>query len=84
MWRIRPKGRGVQYTEEGARYLISTYYEQGGRELKSCHPRDLLDLLVDISGFFEQPAVLSPEWLDLACTSYFVDVPETADHILNG
>ena len=82
--RIVAKERGVQYTEEGARYLISTYYEQGGRELKSCHPRDLLDLLVDISGFFEQPPVLSPQWLDLACTSYFVDVPETADHILNG
>ena len=81
--RIVAEERGVRYTEEGAQYLISTYYEQGGRELKSCHPRDLLDLLIDISGFYEQPAVLTPEWLDLACTSYFVEVPETADHLRN-
>ena len=67
----------VAYTDEGARYLIETYYEQSERDFKGCHPRDLVELLVDITTFYEEEPTLTPEWLELACASYFVDV-ETA------
>ncbi len=69
---------GITYTEEGAQYLVSTYYEQVGRQLKGCHPRDLVELLDDITHFYGEQPVLTPEWLDLACASYFVEVDDAA------
>lgn len=69
---------GVTYTDEGAQYLISTYYEQQGRQLKGCHPRDLMELLDDITHFYGEKPSLTPEWLDLACASYFVQVDDAA------
>jgi len=68
--------RNVPYNEEGARYLLKTHYDETGRELKSCHPRDLVDLLSDITGFFNETAVFEPEWIDLAASSYFVNTAE--------
>lgn len=68
----------VTYTEEGAQYLVNTYYEQQGRQLKGCHPRDLVELLDDITHFYGEQPALTPEWLDLACASYFVEVDDAA------
>jgi predicted ATPase with chaperone activity len=65
--------KGVQYTEEGAKYLLSMY-EGTGREPKACHPRDIVGLLVDITVFYNKEPVLAEEWLDLACASYFVQL----------
>jgi len=70
--------RGVTYTEEGAQYLVRMYEESETREPKACHPRDLVDLLLDITRFYGKEPVLTPEWLDLACTSYFVELEKAA------
>ena len=62
----------VDYSDEGAQYLLTTYYRQGDRELKGCHPRDLMELLTDMTRFYAEKPALTPEWIDLAATSYFV------------
>jgi predicted ATPase with chaperone activity len=64
---------GVRYSDQGARHLVQEHYERPGREFKSCHPRDLVELLLDISRFFGEEPELSPDRLDLACASYFVE-----------
>jgi predicted ATPase with chaperone activity len=64
--------KNVQYTEEGAQFLMNMYREHPAREAKACHPRDLVELLLDITHFYGKEPVLTEEWLDLACTSYFV------------
>jgi len=69
----------VAYNDEGARYLVQTYYKATGRHLRACHPRDLIELVVDITRFFGEEPALAPEWLDLACTSYFVDVDSNTE-----
>ncbi len=68
--------RAVTYTEDGSRYLVESYYEQTRREFKGCHPRDIVELLLDITYFYGEEPVLSPEWIDLSCASYFVDTDE--------
>lgn len=70
--------RGVQYTEEGAQFLLHMYEQNEFRQPKACHPRDLVDLLLDITRFYGKEPVLKPEWLDLACTSYFVELEKAA------
>lgn len=66
----------VQYSDEGARYLIESFYYGQSRDFKGCHPRDIVDLLLDMTRFYDEEPRLAPEWIDLACTSYFVDVEE--------
>ncbi len=70
------EGQGIPYSEEGAQYIVTTQYEEGGREPKACHPRDIIDLIIDISKFHGGEPALEPRWIDLACASYFVDVDE--------
>lgn len=70
------KDRGVPYSEEGAKYLIESQYEERGREPKACHPRDIVDLIIDFSKFHGGEPALEPRWIDLASASYFVDVDE--------
>ncbi len=68
--------RQVPYVEEGARYLMEVYYRQEGRNYRGCHPRDLVELLIDITHFYGEEAALTPEWIDLASASYFVNDEE--------
>ncbi|MCH8813606.1 MAG: ATP-binding protein [Chloroflexi bacterium] len=67
------KERDVPYSDEGARYLMDVYYHKTGRSYRGCHPRDLIDLLSDITRFYGEKPALTPEWIDLASSSYFVD-----------
>lgn len=64
--------REIPYTPEGGRYLIEHYYRPAARPFRGVHPRDITDLLLDIAGFQERAPAFTPEWIDLACASYFI------------
>jgi predicted ATPase with chaperone activity len=70
------KTKGVAYNEEGAQYLISAHYQATGREPKACHPRDVVELIIDMANYHGSQPMLEPQWIDLACASYFVQVDE--------
>jgi len=63
----------VPYQEEAGRYIIERYYRPKGRHLRGVHPRDIIDLLMDIASFRGVDPACTREMLDLACTSYFID-----------
>ncbi len=63
----------IPYQDEVGRYIIERYYRPKGRHLRGVHPRDLIDLLIDISSFQGVKAECSRELIDLACASYFID-----------
>jgi predicted ATPase with chaperone activity len=64
---------GIPYTEEGGRYLIEQHYRPKGREFRAVHPRDIIGLLMDLGGYEDSQPQLTPEWLDAACSSYFME-----------
>jgi predicted ATPase with chaperone activity len=66
------QSRGIEYREDGLRYLINEYYVKPKRPPRSVHPRDIVEELLDIARYRGVPAVLSPELLDQACKSYFL------------
>ncbi|MBN1955402.1 MAG: AAA family ATPase [Anaerolineae bacterium] len=66
--------RGVPYSEEGLRYLLQEHYIKVDRSPRSCHPRDLVDQLLDISRYLNVQPVLSQDLLDRACAAYFVEL----------
>lgn len=65
---------GIEFRPDVVRGLVRDYYQPRGLALRGCHPRDLLDQAKSLAGYLELPFELSPELLDAACASYFVDV----------
>ena len=77
--RLACESNAIEYSAEGGRYLIDRYYRPTGRNFRGVHPRDLIDLVVDISSFQGLRPAFSREWIDLACASYFIDDHDQAN-----
>lgn len=63
---------GLEYRPAVIEYLIQNYYLDPGRAMAACHPRDLVEQIVDIARFEERPPELTREAIDQACQTYFV------------
>ena len=61
---------GFPETPEAAEHLLA-YYERSGRNLRRCHPRDLLNQVANFCKYRKIPLSIRPEFLDRACQSYF-------------
>ena len=64
--------RNIPFNEEVLAYLLREYYIKPGKPLRACHPRDLVDEIVDIARYKNIQPVLSRELIDRACKAYFV------------
>jgi predicted ATPase with chaperone activity len=67
-------GRGIEYRASGVEHVYRVFYGERGIPARSCHPRDILDHVVDVARFLEEPPTLSDDLLDRACESYFLDL----------
>lgn len=66
--------RKIEYNDRALLYIIQEYYQKRNVQMRSCHPRDLLDQLVDQARFLSVPPQLTKQLIDLACESYFVSL----------
>ena len=66
--------RNIDLLPEAFVYLMQKHYIGAHRNLRSCHPRDLLDQIVDIAGYFGMRPALTKQWIDAACDSYFSEL----------
>lgn len=64
----------VPYVEQAVTYLIDHYYKPRELELRACHPRDLIHLLLDSARYRQIAPALSKELLDQACQVFLVDL----------
>lgn len=64
--------RGVAYDADAIDGLIDRHYRPLNRNFAACHPRDLLDQVMDISAYKGHPPQLNEEVLDAAARNYFV------------
>jgi predicted ATPase with chaperone activity len=62
----------LEFDPELVEYLLDRYYDGGQRPLTACHPRDLLEQILDYCRFHQISPRLTAENLDRACRSYFV------------
>jgi DNA-binding MarR family transcriptional regulator len=62
----------LEFKAEAVEYLLARYYDDGQRPLTACHPRDLLEQILDYCKFHQLTPRVTPENLDRACHSYFV------------
>ncbi|MCA9938398.1 MAG: ATP-binding protein [Anaerolineales bacterium] len=69
----------VPFDKDGFLHLLNKWYREPRRELQAVHPRDILKTLVSICNYESTPPRLTPDLIDEACQSYFVEMhPHTA------
>ena len=68
------QSRKVAFDEQGLVFVLKEYYQKRHIEPRACHPRDLLDEMLDIARYMNIPPAMSVELLEQACESYFVEL----------
>lgn len=74
IFKIVCRNKRVPYDEKGLAYLIKEWYINRDRDLRMVHPRDLISQLIDIAQYQQRPPEMTPDLLDQAAASYFVEL----------
>ncbi len=72
------KKKDVPYDSDAVDYLLTDIYAKYELNMRSCHPRDLIEQIVSIAKFNSVPPTLSKKFIDRACHTYFF--VETAEY----
>jgi hypothetical protein len=64
---------GIPLEKDGFLYLLQNWYREQGRPLQAVHPRDILKIVKAIAEYEGTEPRMTPDALDEACLSYFVD-----------
>jgi hypothetical protein len=62
----------IAFDPEIIRDMMARYYVISSRPFCACHPRDLIENLIDRARFLEQTPQLTSQELDYVCQTYFV------------
>jgi predicted ATPase with chaperone activity len=61
----------VKYNDDAVEYLIQRYYKDCGREMRYCHPGDILHQVCTYCNVLELPFEITREAIDAAAKNYF-------------
>ncbi|PLX75368.1 MAG: ATPase [Desulfuromonas sp.] len=64
--------QSIPFQEELIDYLIEHWYRHHDMPLNACHPRDLVNHLIDMARYHNRTPGLTREEIDQACENYFV------------
>lgn len=81
------KAYGVPFEKKGFVHLLQKWYRIPNRIMQAVHPRDIIKTVISISDYEGIEPRITPELLDEACASYFVDgnmASTLSDKGLNG
>src|SRR5438034_95138 len=65
--------KNIDYKTEAMSQILA-HYRKKNLGLRSCHPRDIGEQLIDTARFLGRPAQLTPDLIEMACDSYFVSL----------
>jgi predicted ATPase with chaperone activity len=68
------QSRGLEFNEEAFTYLLGKYYDEVGRPLRACHPRDLLKQVINFAVFRREPPAMTVNLIDRAASAYFAEL----------
>jgi len=64
---------GVPFQPEVYEHLVQHWYRRHNIAFNACHPRDLVDHIIDMARFFEVTPEMTRDAIDHACENYFVE-----------
>jgi predicted ATPase with chaperone activity len=62
----------LEYHQSAAKHLIDKYFKKPGREMRGCHPRDIVDAIAAAARYQGTERALTNATVDEACAQYFV------------
>jgi energy-coupling factor transporter ATP-binding protein EcfA2 len=74
IFRMVCDSNGIEFNNEVFDYLINNYYNRLGINFNACHPRDLMDHIVDNAHYYSHAPQHRKEDIDIAWKNYFVDI----------
>ena len=73
IFELNCKKRGIRFDPVMVEYLDRKYYQPRKLQMRACHPRDLIEQVVDRCRYEDREPVITRELLDLACGAYFIE-----------
>jgi hypothetical protein len=73
IFELNCRKRGLTFDPVMVEYLERRYYKPRKLQMRACHPRDLVEQVVDICRYQHKEPVITRELLDMACSSYFLE-----------
>ncbi len=73
IFELNCRKRGLSFDPVMVEYLQRKYYQPRNLQMRACHPRDLVDQVVDMCRYQGREPAISRELLDAACKSYFIE-----------
>jgi hypothetical protein len=70
----------IEFDAEVIRDMMARYYVISSRPFCACHPRDLVENLIDRARFLERQPELTSQELDYVCQTYFVKPMGVTDY----
>jgi len=64
----------IPFRHDVFEHLVEHWYRRHNIAFNACHPRDLVDHVIDLARFFDETPELHRDTIDHACENYFVDV----------
>jgi hypothetical protein len=77
IFELNCKRRGLSFDPVMVEYLQRKYYQPRKLQMRACHPRDLIDQVVDMCRYHGRQPSITRELLDAACGSYFLEETES-------
>ena len=65
--------KDIAFERPVVEHMLEHYYRPNRVPLRGCQPRDLINQALALASYLGQPPRLTPELMDAACRSYFVN-----------
>ena len=73
IFELNCRKRGLAFDPVMVEYLLRKYYQPRKLQMRACHPRDLVEQVVDLCRYQQRDPVITRDLLDAACASYFLE-----------
>jgi len=73
IFELNCRKRGLAFDPVMVEYLMRKYYQPRKLQMRACHPRDLLEHVVDMCRYQNRAPAITRDLLDAACASYFLE-----------
>jgi hypothetical protein len=77
IFELNCKKRNLVFDPVMVEYLHRKYYQPRKLQMRACHPRDLVEQVVDMCRYQNREPSITRELLDAACGSYFLEETES-------
>lgn len=68
------EANGIPFRKDMLDYLIKNYYKKYGVKFNACHPRDIVDHIIDDAHYYNRTAEMNKESIEMAWENYFVEM----------